>query len=322
MIKKRWLLVGGGAALLAAWMLFYIGKPEPAPCWSEEEFITIVSDHYMDPSGKIRSYGTEENGEYLLESMGLYMEWLDKHHRTGELHKLVTVVEDEFSVQQETATFLSWKIEGDEQASVNAWIDDARMLSVLGTAHPLSEALLGTIKRYQVKDGFIMDFYDWGRQVASERVALSYGTLRLEGLPLKPMEALYAQVSARNAPFYPEFYDLRSNHFVEMETAHMVDQLLIATELEKKGISNEKFWHWLQSEWAQNGMISGRYDRLTQQGNNAESGAVYGIAAALAALKDEQALAKKWKERGFRLIAMESGHFERVHFFDLIWNAP
>lgn len=320
---NKWLIAVGLMTLLSGSVVACgVMQKDTEAAWSEEEFIRIVHQYYMDDSGKIRSYGTEENEEYLLESMGLYMKWLSGHNREEEVQELRKTVQSEFAYEHASDVFLSWRVEGDQQASVNAWIDDARILSVLGPADPLFDKIADTLKKYQVQDGLIVDFYDWEQEAASERVVLSYGTSQEEVLRLTSMDRLYLEASTRSDPFYPEFYDVKEKKFIESDEVHMVDQLLIAIQLEKEKGDNHEFWQWLVSEWEKHQAISGRYDRNSHKGNGIESGAVYGIAAEWALLKGEEELAEKWKHKGFQLVNPKDHQFDQIHFFDLIWNAP
>ncbi|MEN2769163.1 hypothetical protein [Ornithinibacillus xuwenensis] len=303
-------------------VVYYLNHTEQRDEMSEETFMKIVSTYYLDSSGKIRSYGTTDNDEYLLESIGLYMSWLQKHEKTEELASFIETVTNEFLVHQGNAAFLSWKIEGNQKLSSNAWIDDARILSILGPKHSLSKDIISTIEKYQVYDGLIMDFYDWEQKQASQRVVFSYGSGDDTPISIKKMDDLYHTVSESSDLFFPEFYDVTNKDFIAMEEVHMVDQLLIAIQLEKTGLDNDEFWTWLQTEWENNNLISGKYNRSSRLGNQIESGAVYGIAAALATLKNDDNLSNAWKQRGQQLVYDANNGYEDIHFFDLIWNAP
>ncbi|MBD8004865.1 hypothetical protein [Bacillus norwichensis] len=321
---NKWLIVGGAVILLLGFLVTYTfeHRENSRDKWTEEEFIHIVNKYYMDSSGKIKSYGTVGNEEYLLESMGLYMEWLSEHNRNKEIEKLVQTVQNEFVFYDSDETFLSWRIEKGKKESANAWIDDARILSVLGPGHPLFKDITEGLIKHQIKDGLIMDFYDWKQKAASERVVLSYGTIQNDWLPLEKMDDLYVEVSTMGAPFYPEYYSIIEKSFIKLDEVHMVDQLLIATELEKKELNNDEFWQWLKSEWKQHHLIAGRYDRSSKNGKGIESAAVYRIAAGLASLKGEDKLSEKWKDRGLQLVNQKDLKFDDIHFFDLISNAP
>lgn len=286
--------------------------------WTPEAFQEIVEQHYLTDSGKIRSYGTPENEQYLLESTGLYMEWLDEQQLNDELSKQVETVEREFLVKVNGDSFLSWVIEGKEKANSNAWIDDARVAEYL----PFGQNIIHSIEKNQMTNGMIADFYDWEQQQGSNRVVLSYGMSDIEGLNADAMEQLYQQVAATEEVFYDEYYDIEESVFEQADEVHMVDQLLIALELEKLGLENERFWEWLQQEWDSAGAISGRYDRGNLKGNGEESGAVYGIAAELAYKKGNTELSEQWGSRGQDLVYRETGNYDDVHFFDLVWNAP
>ncbi|KIL46705.1 hypothetical protein KP77_28320 [Jeotgalibacillus alimentarius] len=286
--------------------------------WSSESFQDIVETHYMTDSGKIRSYGTNENEQFLLESTGLYVQWLADQELLEDVEIQLDVIEREFFVEENDKQFLAWKIEGQERAQTTAWIDDARVLPYMTN----KDRLIQSINKNQVKDGMVADFYDWAQQQSSNRVVLSYGMEEFDGLNLEGMQQLYEKIAQAEGTFYDEFYLIEEEQFEKADEVHMVDQLLIALELEELNLSNDQFWNWLQNEWETEGSISGRYDRNSLKGNLVESGAVYGIAAELAMQKSESELAEKWKQRGFELVYRENGDYGDVHFFDLVWNAP
>lgn len=293
-------------------------KPDDDTYWSAESFHDIAETHYLTDYGKIRSYGMDESEQYLLESTGLYIQWLANQQLAEEVANQLHVIEREFLVENNGEQFLAWKIEGQEPARTNAWIDDARVLPYMeNKAH-----VIQSIEENQVKDGMVADFYDWEHQQSSNRVVLSYGMEEFEDLNLGGMKQLYKKAAQADHIFYDEFYLIEEENFDQADEVHMVDQLLIALELEELSLSDDQFWNWLQNEWETERSISGRYDRNQLKGNSIESGAVYGIAAELARQKGNSELAEEWKQRGFDLVYRSDGDYGEVHFFDLIWNAP
>ncbi|KIL53460.1 hypothetical protein KP77_04360 [Jeotgalibacillus alimentarius] len=208
------------------------------------------------------------------------------------------------------------QIEKDEKANANSWIDDRRVMGYLS----YNESIIQTIKKYQMTDGMTADFYDWKQQQSSNRVVLSYGTENISELHADSMKKLYQQIAQSGQIFKNEYYNIEHEEFEQADEVHMVDQLLIALELEKLDFENKHFWEWLQQEWSTKGAISGRYERKTLEGNDKESGAVYGIAAKLAREKERTDLVEEWRARGQSLVYNKD--YANVHFFDLIWNAP
>ncbi|WEG16723.1 hypothetical protein PQ478_19795 [Alkalihalophilus pseudofirmus] len=289
--------------------------------WGKDYFLDILTDHYLEESGKIRSYGTKKNTEYLLESNGLYMNWLKSQELTEEIYKQKQTIYQYFLVEKGDDAFLAWKLDGNKEANVNAWIDDRRIIEVLGPDDNLTQKIKRSIFKHQIKDSYISDFYDWELKVKSSRVILSYGT-NIDIFPQLDMKELYYEISHNDEVFYPELYDLSSQSFSENKEVHMVDQLLIAIELEQLQLNTDPFWNWLVAEWKEHNMISGRYNRNTLVGNKIESGAVYGIASLYATIRNEAFYSQHWKHRGVDIVWKPDGNYEDVHFFDLIWNAP
>jgi ferric iron reductase protein FhuF len=87
---KKWMIIGGVISICILFSIYYYNTSNHKKTdekWTEKEFMTIVNKHYMEPNGMIKSYGSVENKEYLLESLGLYMIWLWEHNQDKQVKK-------------------------------------------------------------------------------------------------------------------------------------------------------------------------------------------------------------------------------------------
>lgn len=112
-MKKAWLLV-----IMVPLFLSSCTSKVDERTWTKQQFIDIVEQHYInDKTGTIRTYGTTDNEEYLLESMGLYYAWLVKVGEQQKAQKIEQAIFSQFAHQKQQQLFLSWRIENTEKAT-------------------------------------------------------------------------------------------------------------------------------------------------------------------------------------------------------------
>lgn len=289
--------------------------------WTPREFIALVEKHYVSEEGPIRSYGTPENDEYLSESIGLYMNWLSDHKEEERLDQMMSVLKEKFFESNQGNLFVSWRISSNDKAFANASIDDARIAEVMASTDENATRLKETYNETQIVQGLVHDFYDWSVKKSSGRVVMSYGIPEFIEDEEKMVE-LYEEIAGSHDPFFPEAYLTESKTWKSNEKIHLVDQLLIALQLEKLELDNEKFYRFIRNDWQEDGKLSGNFDRITLEGGALESASVYALAAELANNKGDIDVANSWRERGLKLVTPEDGDYSKIHFFDLIWYAP
>lgn len=309
-MKKAWLLV-----IMVPLFLSSCTSKVDERTWTKQQFIDIVEQHYInDKTGTIRTYGTTDNEEYLLESMGLYYAWLVKVGEQQKAQKIEQAIFSQFAHQKQQQLFLSWRIENTEKATSTSWIDDRRIIEQLPTTSTEKQRLLATIEQTQMAGNLVMDFYDWQQKKASKRVVLSYGG------DMPALKQVYSKAVKQGAPFFPEYYMVKTKKFTTLNKVNMVDQLLIAMNSEQAGESTHQFWQWLEQEWQTQDKLSGNYNRQSKKGDGVQSAAVYALASQYATMKKNDALANALKQRGQALLA--TNDYKKIHFFDLIWYAP
>jgi len=156
-------------------------------------------------------------------------------------------------------SLVSWRIENEEQAMMNAFIDDLRIIHALfyfgeltgndqyiNLAQEIGEALTSL----QVHNHTFVDFYDTKNNMANDTLTLSYIVpealqylARYEILQQKTyerMETLLKELPMKNN-FFPKSYDVKENSFEFEDEIHFVDQLYIALHRERLGFQSERF---------------------------------------------------------------------------------
>lgn len=278
-------------------------------------------ERYFDENRFIHAYPSAQDSQYLSESIGLYMEYLimmeDKEKFAEQYNNLMS----EFVVEEDGNLFINWLIY--EDATVNALIDDIRIAAALQEAAELfgqpkysetADRIIETISRVQTNNGYTVDYYDWEVDYPAQRVTLSY---LIDDVP-EDMKAdqLLENVDAKEV-FFPEFFDVADEKYVENDIVHMIDQLLIAINRERIGLSSDVFQEWLKAEWEEENRLYGRYDRETLTPTvSYESLAMYFYMNEYFLLIGEEAMAEEVKARATEMIEGNSGG--ETHFFDFI----
>lgn len=308
------ILLGGFFIGVVVWSQYF--RP-----WTIGYFNEIIDEHYLSETGLVRSYGTSVNQEYLSESMSLYLLWLQNSNQLERYNVAQSDFKKHFLKQNPAGEYISWRIDEKEPSQVNALIDDRRVLenSLLDPVHTAD--IVESYQKNQVQDGFASDFYDFEYLEASERVVLSYGIPTFLEDP-DPMKTIYEKATKQARPFFPENYLILEKKFVENETVHLIDQLLIALEMEKYGFVTTEFKRFLLSEWKEHHKLYGRYNRQSLNFEDVESASVYALASYYATEIGEKELAVRWFDEGKTLLSNTIEDTSKVHFFDLIWYAP
>ncbi|ADH98415.1 hypothetical protein [Salisediminibacterium selenitireducens] len=309
-------------ALIIAGIAITVYWGEREAFMDREMWFGIVEDSYTSPTGLIRTYGRAPEEQYLSETVGLYLKQALHAEDETRFMKQVDVLKDEWLVWQEDDVFIPWKLKNGEKATVNALIDDLRIISVLreGAAffqdaalEELAEDLFATIERLQLtEEGWLADFYDWTYGLSSERLILSYG----QATQTQAYTTILREAADRMDPFIPLIYDRTEGTFLPQEEVHMVDQFLILIEMERQGLDTASFHEWLNQEWTNEGVISGRFRSADSSGNGIESVSVYVLMMTYAELRGDRDLADVADKRRTALSA-SFDNFEDVHFFDL-----
>ena len=278
-----------------------------------------VTAKYTAENGLIHAYPGDQNSEYLSESIGLYMEYLVLAGDSETFAAQFESLQNHFLVQDGELNFIRWRLD----ASTNALVDDLRIIRALEQAtetfgekeyKELADRLSETIVAIQSQDNMTVDFYDWSLNMPARRLTLSYvdGNKAISDESFKLLENIPA-----DGTFFPEYYDTAAGEYVSSGEVHMIDQLLIALNREKRGQPSEVFTEWLTEEWEEHGKIYGRYDRKTEETTvKYESLAVYYYLQTYFTVLDEPELAADVSRHTEKIATARM--LRTAHFFDFI----
>lgn len=302
-------------------------QPEEEPQETEEQPVEQKAvpenfgERYFDQNNFIHAYPNALDSQFLSESIGLYMEYLVMMEDEEKFAEQYENLLDEFVVEEEENFFINWLIF--EDATVNALIDDIRIAAALREADALfgqpeysetADRIIETISRVQTNNGYTVDYYDWEVEYPAQRVTLSY---LIADVP-EDMNAdrLLENVDADEV-FFPEYFDVADEVYVKNEIVHMIDQLLIAINRERIGLSSEPFEEWLKTEWEEEGRLFGRYDRESLEATvTYESLAMYFYMNEYFLVIGEDEKAEEVKARATEVA--EANANGETHFFDFI----
>ncbi|XKE94934.1 hypothetical protein LG326_00935 [Metaplanococcus flavidus] len=290
-------------------------------CGKMESVQEQVEKNYTNTHGLIHAYPTEQDSEYLSETIGLYMEYLTLIEDEENFSKQFEVLKKHFLVQENGHSFIRWRL--NENASTNALVDDIRIITALEQAAEIfskeeykmfAAKLSEAIATVQVQGGSTVDFYDWSLEMSAERLTLSY--LDDNGAITPESYRLLDKADASEV-FFSEYYDTDAEQYVSSKEVHMIDQLLIALNREKRGRHSEKFAAWLKKEWNEEQKLYGRYDRQSLKATvDYESLAVYYYLHTYFSMTGNSELADEVFQHTKEIAA--DGMLDNAHFFDFI----
>ncbi|TCI22610.1 hypothetical protein [Exiguobacterium sp. SL-9] len=266
----------------------------------------------MTEDGLIRTNITDRQTEFLSESIGLYLLFLVEQERKEEFAEQVNVLSTYFL---DKSNLIAWRIEDKdgkmERSTVNAWIDDARIVHALyegsdAFGEPayaeLADAIARPLTTIATKDGLPVDFVDMNTNEAGNVITLSYldeAALRWMG----PSSSLYT--NSRNllaeaplsGPFFAKSYDMSTSTYAFDEEINLIDQAYVALRYEQFGLPTDSFYAFFQNQF-DDGPVYGRYDRQTATKTvEYESQAVYALAVFYLLERGEREFATRVMDR-------------------------
>lgn len=301
----------------------------------------FIETHFINDNGTIATYITEDPGyveedwaaigqEALSESTGLYLSYLLLSNKRSEFKAQVDTLKTFFLNEE---GFIYWKIGplGEKISSSNSLIDDLRIMKTLYSAgekfsdityHQLAERIKEFILHKQLNEGYLVSFYEQEYDLASDEIMLSYIDLEaLEYFPKEITEKLKTLLlENQNSVFYPQRYNLTMKEFEWNEEIHLIDQILIAQQLQLINGNVDPFVEFIRESFEKDGRIYGKYDRTS--GNptvDYESTAVYGLLIPFF-LSIDKDFSRELYDR-LMLFRSEDGGYtvgENGHFFDNI----
>lgn len=140
----------------------------------------FIATHLVKNNGLIRSNMTTRQQEYLSESIGLWMYYLQQVNNEQVFRQQFDVFQRYFYTSHQV---IPWIIEVENVSTVNALIDDFRIMMALHHAaqkfgdanyEHTATAIGKTIVQRQLINGVFVDFYDENSAYANDSVTLSY----------------------------------------------------------------------------------------------------------------------------------------------------
>lgn len=274
----------------------------------------FIATHLVKNNGLIRSNMTTRQQEYLSESIGLWMYYLQQVNNEQVFRQQFDVFQRYFYTSHQV---IPWIIEVENVSTVNALIDDFRIMMALHHAaqkfgdanyEHTATAIGKTIVQRQLINGVFVDFYDENSAYANDSVTLSYMMpeafqyLRSVGI----LASEYYEKNRRilvDAPshemyFFPKSYHIPSHTYQFEEEVNMIDQYYVGFYRAQWHGDVSQLVDFTKRQLAEHGRIFGRYDAREGQTTVAyESPSAYALAILMMLTLDEDDVAKQlWSQ--------------------------
>lgn len=307
-------------------------QKEPATSPTEQ----FVIEDLMNGKGLLRTDLDTQKDLFLSESVGLWLAYLVEKDDQARFDEQVDVLKSYFLSND----FIVWRLDGTKKASVNALIDDLRIIRVLLDAsekwhdsdyEQLGKQIGDNLIQYGMNQELFVDYVDVNSHDKATALTMSYimpsAFYEMEQHGLLSQQQVQHQLDIlQNTPiaeagFFPKYFDLATKSYVFDEELHMIDQLYTAYHLASMDGDTMPFKNWLVNLLKRDGKLYGRYSAKTNQPTvNFESPAVYAMAARYMLALNEQQLAQQFMEKMTALKDPSSGYIDKhtksTHSFD------
>lgn len=334
MIKNiKWLLLIVSVVFLSISCTGKEVNGQKDPLSSTEQF--VIQD-LLNDKGLLCTDLTNQKDLFLSESVGLWLAYLLEKDDQARFNEQINVMKSYFL----TNDFIVWRIEGTRKASVNALIDDLRIIRVLLSAgekwHDSTYLQLGkkigeNLVQHGMNKELFVDFVDVDSHDKANTLTISYimpsafYEMEKNGLlsqqQVQQQLAIIQNAPQANAGFFPKYYDISAEKYVFDEELHMIDQLYTAYHLASIDGDTAAFKDWLLNLLKRDNQLYGRYNPQTNQPTvDYESPAVYAMAARYMLALDEQQIAQQFIEKMETLKDPTTGYVDKktraTHSFD------
>ncbi|MDO4273960.1 MAG: DUF2334 domain-containing protein [Eubacteriales bacterium] len=285
---------------------------------SEEEkaCLSFIRSKMMKDGGVYTEYLDHEAGEelsggheILAESEGLLLEYAV---RSGD-EELYGEVKEYIAGVLEQDGYLSYRIEQDgTPRTVNAAVDDLRIIRGLyeGGDEELALVYAGWLRKTNVKNGLVVDYYSAEEDQSGDEMTLCYGDLtameyaarenpKWEEIRDRAEEVMCEGYLGDGFPFFHTRYHVQKQTY-SSEDINMVESLLTVNYLSEVGRCPARTIEWMKEAVAGDG-IYGSYSIDGQPLNKVESTAIYALCAMIAGNTGEQELYDMALERMLEL---------------------
>lgn len=289
----------------------------------------FIRNHLLQPDGLISTNLTDRKGEYLSESIGLWMEYLLISDQKQSFDFQLSVLRKHFYSKD---NLLIWRIDKGQMANANALIDDLRVINVLYRAEKkwgdvqykeYANKMSKTLLKYQLQQQYFVDFINLDDKQGTHYLTLSYimpnalRQMKKEGLL---SEGVYSQNIdvLRNAPtskegLYPKSFNTESSQYVFDQRVNLIDQLYIGYHLASIGEDVNSLVEFIEDRMNNNnGKLFGQYSGRTGTPIvRYESPSVYALAIMFLNETDHQNLIPELYKR---MIALRQNSEEKPYF--------
>lgn len=276
------------------------------PLSSTEKF---VIEQLMTENGLLKTDLKEQKDVYLSESVGLWLVYLYEKGDKGRFAEQVEVLENYFMQDG----LITWRIDKNKASSVNALIDDYRIMYALlaagdawsmPTYRTLAKKIGAELVEHSMVQGILVDYMDGHTKETSSVITLSYimpealNLMEVHGIVTKEQKeaqfTILRHAQQAQEGYMPKTFDIAASQYLYESELHMIDQLYTALHKAQLGENTEAFTKWLLKIYKRDKKIYGRYDAASSVATvNYESPAVYALAVRYMLEIDNKKMARK-----------------------------
>ncbi|KUP05392.1 hypothetical protein Q73_13245 [Bacillus coahuilensis m2-6] len=321
--------------LSGVWQLVDIKRSVMAMRTSLHPTHYFIEKHLMNPNDTIATYVKEDTNEdsdfvkgreAISESLGLWMMYGIEVSDQALFDKSVQSLQIYFL---DRSGMVYWRLDplGQPNVSTNALVDDLRILEALHLGYEkwedtryleLFQTISDFMLSHNIKNGYFIDFYDESYQLAADTISLTY----MNPVTLKRLSGRSdrGECSNKNDSNYNKLqlmvpftrYDTQQRSYEYSETVNLIDQTLIASNLNSVGVDTSDYVAFLRNEWERHGVVYGMYDAKTKEPTvSHESPALYSLIVDYASSIGETEIATKAYER---MIEFQNKHIVSPYY--------
>lgn len=277
----------------------------------------LATEHFIETyflqDNRLPTNLTTLTNDYLSESLGLWMLYLVEKEDYDAFREQVRELETHFLTKQ---NLVSWQLTNRDASTVNALIDDLRIIEALQQGATLwqddhfkrlADKIARALMKNQRREDVFVDFYDYAYREKDERLTLSYIMPRtLAAIGDEATIAILRDAPLENG-FYPLAYDVTSQRYMFQQELNLIDQFYIGYHRAQAGFDVSSLIRYSRDALAKYGKLYGRIDALTTKPTvTYESPAVYALAILMSIEADDKALARQLYEQMIALRVNDS----------------
>ncbi|GEK34553.1 hypothetical protein [Kurthia sibirica] len=270
----------------------------------------FINEYLVADNGLIKTNLSDRENDYLSESMGLWLCYLESSNQQKNFKLAVDALTAHMLLKN---NLVSWQVKGEEQEKTNAFIDDARIVGALVAANKrwgdnyymdIAQKIMAANIKYTMNGDFFVDFASKERSKKATTIMISYlmpqeltdfmEAGQLTSAKLAANLAVLKKTPTDSTGYFAKNYDVTNDNYHFSKNVHMVDQLLTAINIEQVKGNTTAFDKNIRLLIKRDGKLYGQYKRANNQATVAyESPAVYGYALQYFHMKKEEEMVGK-----------------------------